>query len=174
MDKRRLREQLKIRRSSLSPADVEALSHQVINRLWDIVDWNNVYSVHTYLPIKTSNEIDTTPLIRAAWQLRPDIKFASTDPVSLETKWLDNQMKPAKQVPDNFQYGLMVVPMLGFDASGNRLGWGSAFYDNFLATQTQAFVVGLCYEYGHLPKIPRESHDVPLNFIVTEKTVYKF
>ena len=65
---------------------------------------------------------------------------------------------------------LIVVPLLAFDESGHRLGYGHGFYDRYLKT-AQCTKVGLAYEAQMCGKLPHEAHDVPLDYIVTEKRI---
>lgn len=70
------------------------------------------------------------------------------------------------RVPD-----VVVVPMVGFDPSGARLGYGGGFYDRTLAGLPDALVVGLALDAQQVPQIPRGPHDVILPWIVTDKGV---
>ncbi len=140
-----------------------------------VIDWQVIQSIHTYLPIIGNNEIDSLPLVRLARQLNQDIKIATWDSAtaSAKAKWLSPDLKLLKEVPANFQYGLIIVPVLGFDSHGHRIGYGGGFYDEFLAGQQHALIIGLCYEFGHSTKLPNEPHDVPMNFVITEEKIYK-
>lgn len=174
MDKARLRKKAKFQRQALSADQTKNLSRSITNETWEIVDWPKIHSIHSYLPITQNNEVDTLPLLQAARQANPNIKIATTTHPGLETFWLDINFKPLKKVTDNFQFGLVLVPMLAFDKAGYRLGYGGGFYDRFLAGQNQALVVGLCYELGHLTKLPHDEFDIPMHVVVTEKSIYKF
>lgn len=66
----------------------------------------------------------------------------------------------------------LIVPLLGFDADGYRLGYGSGFYDTWLAqTQPRPFCIGLAYDDASLPSIRPQAHDVPMDMIVTDLRV---
>lgn len=70
---------------------------------------------------------------------------------------------------------LVLVPLLGFDASGTRLGYGGGYYDRTIAALARKpFLVGLAFAAQELPAIPRETHDVPLDAVVTEEGVRFF
>ncbi|UWQ17194.1 5-formyltetrahydrofolate cyclo-ligase [Jannaschia sp. M317] len=71
------------------------------------------------------------------------------------------------RVPD-----VLIVPMVGFDASGGRLGYGGGFYDRTLAGMENALVVGLALEAQRLQAVPREATDIPLPWIVTDRGVF--
>lgn len=61
----------------------------------------------------------------------------------------------------------VLVPGLGFDFSGARLGRGKGFYDRYLENQ-QALRIGLAWTEQIVEKIPVEGHDCHMDFIITE------
>ena len=68
---------------------------------------------------------------------------------------------------------MLIVPLVGFDDDGYRLGYGGGFYDRTLeAMQPRPFCLGVGFELGHLPTIHPLPHDIPMNAIVTEKGFY--
>mgnify|MGYP001394508058 CR=1 FL=1 len=72
---------------------------------------------------------------------------------------------------------LMIVPMLMFDRKFFRLGYGGGYYDKIIIKlkkhfQKQNFffiTIGLAYSAQEINKLPREKHDMNLDYIVTEK-----
>ena len=68
---------------------------------------------------------------------------------------------------------MLIVPLVGFDDEGYRLGYGGGFYDRTLeAMDPRPFCLGVGFELGHLPTIHPLPHDIPMNAIVTEKGFY--
>jgi 5-formyltetrahydrofolate cyclo-ligase len=64
---------------------------------------------------------------------------------------------------------ILIVPLLGFDEAGFRLGYGGGYYDRTLAAmRPRPFTIGAGYEIGRLPTIYPQPHDVPMDVIVTE------
>jgi 5-formyltetrahydrofolate cyclo-ligase family protein len=64
--------------------------------------------------------------------------------------------------------------VLGWDGAGYRLGYGGGFFDRTLAAMPRRpRVVGLGYELQYLPTIHPQAHDIPLDFIVTERGVHR-
>ena len=64
---------------------------------------------------------------------------------------------------------LLLVPLLGFDASGYRLGYGGGYFDRTLASyQVKPKTIGVGFEIGRMPTIDPQPHDIPLDMIVTE------
>jgi 5-formyltetrahydrofolate cyclo-ligase len=74
------------------------------------------------------------------------------------------EMRPA--APGDWQ--LTVVPLLGFDRAGYRLGYGKGHYDKLLAG-LDCPAVGVAFAGLELPALPHEPHDIPLDLIVTER-----
>ena len=70
---------------------------------------------------------------------------------------------------------LLLVPCVGFDADRYRLGYGGGYYDRTLAAWPVAnkpVTIGIAYEVGRLHALPRESHDMPLDAVITETSLY--
>jgi 5-formyltetrahydrofolate cyclo-ligase len=68
---------------------------------------------------------------------------------------------------------VLFLPVVGFDAQGNRLGMGAGYYDRFLAG-TRPLLVGLAYACSRITDLPALPHDVPLDAIVTETGIEYF
>ncbi|WP_299343580.1 5-formyltetrahydrofolate cyclo-ligase [uncultured Maritalea sp.] len=73
-------------------------------------------------------------------------------------------------VPD-----VMVLPMLGFDANGNRLGYGAGFYDRTIdQIEKPLILVGYAFSAQEVDVMPAEPHDKPLDMVVSEAGVRRF
>jgi len=74
---------------------------------------------------------------------------------------------------------LVFVPLVGFDATGMRLGMGAGYYDRafaFLRLRSRWLhprLIGLAYSFQQLPHIEGEPHDVRLQGVITEKGAIK-
>lgn len=83
-------------------------------------------------------------------------------------------LAPAELAP-RAEPDVIIMPLLGFDSQGTRLGYGGGYYDRTLATMTKRpRLVGLAFAAQELEHIPRDAHDVPLDTIVTEAGVRHF
>jgi 5-formyltetrahydrofolate cyclo-ligase len=70
---------------------------------------------------------------------------------------------------------LILVPLLGFDGKGTRLGYGGGYYDRTIAAlEKKPLLVGLAFSAQEFDEIPREAHDVPLDAVITEEGVRFF
>ena len=68
----------------------------------------------------------------------------------------------------------VLLPMLGFDDAGYRLGYGGAFFDRTLAAiAVKPVVIGIAYELAHLDTIYPQPYDIPMDWVVTERCVYR-
>jgi 5,10-methenyltetrahydrofolate synthetase len=66
----------------------------------------------------------------------------------------------------------LLVPPVGFDTQGYRLGYGGAFFDITLAAMTpQPLKIGVAFEVSRIPTIYPQPHDIAMDFIVTENGV---
>ncbi len=78
-------------------------------------------------------------------------------------------MQPAQ--PEDFD--LVIVPGVAFDPTGNRLGYGAGYYDRFLPRlRPKTPTVAACFDLQMVDSVFPAAHDIPLDFIVTESSVY--
>lgn len=64
---------------------------------------------------------------------------------------------------------VLLVPLIGFDHAGYRLGYGGGYFDRTLAvTAPKPLTIGIGYELGRLETIHPQPHDIPMDAIVTE------
>lgn len=72
---------------------------------------------------------------------------------------------------------VVLLPLVGFDATGNRLGRGAGHYDRalqFLQDKTikKPYLIGIGYEFQRINKLPTDAWDISLQLVVTEKQIY--
>ncbi|MCB8882467.1 5-formyltetrahydrofolate cyclo-ligase [Acidisoma cellulosilytica] len=100
------------------------------------------------------------PLVFRLWRpgdaLLPG-RFGTSHPDGLE-------VKPA----------ILLMPLLGFDRFGNRLGYGGGFYDRSLAQLPGALRIGCAFAAQEMPLVPTGPFDQKLNAILTETGVRAF
>lgn len=69
----------------------------------------------------------------------------------------------------------VILPGVGFDRRGGRLGYGGGYYDRFLPKLRPDVVkIAVAYELQVLPEVPLEPHDTKLDALVTEAGVWRF
>ncbi|WP_300032193.1 5-formyltetrahydrofolate cyclo-ligase [uncultured Roseobacter sp.] len=137
--------------------------------------------VSGYMPIRT--EIDPLPAMEEASAhgvvgvpvisaAGLPLKFARWEPgAELEPRAFGARV-PVR--PVFFEPEIVIVPLVAFDASGGRLGYGGGFYDRtleLLRSRRATLAVGFAYEAQQADTLPLEPTDQPLDLIVTEKRV---
>ena len=182
--KEKLRQDLLKWRKNLEDSFVRQATAKIQTNCIKLLKELNPQSIHTYLPMPKFNEIDTWPIIRELEHSKIDIavplmrnnEIRSAKITSL-TKFKKTGEGPPEPVnptfmPDDNTFNVVLVPLIGFDKSGYRLGYGKGHYDKFLAGLT-AIKIGLAYSEIEIESLPREPHDVPLDYIITEEKILK-
>lgn len=83
-------------------------------------------------------------------------------------------MQPAPECAsaDPEEIDLIVVPGVGFDFSGRRIGYGKGFYDRALhKLESSGKLVAFCYELQLVDSLAAEKHDVNMDRIITERRI---
>ncbi|MGC1502802.1 MAG: 5-formyltetrahydrofolate cyclo-ligase [Sulfitobacter sp.] len=131
-----------------------------------------------FMPIRT--EIDPTPamaeatahgvvgvpVIEAAGQ---PLKFAEWGPDSVMVAGAFGAMIP--ETPRFFEPEILIVPLLAFNKTGGRLGYGGGFYDRtleMLRAKRPTLAIGFAFAGQEVDDLPLEETDQPLDLIVTE------
>jgi 5-formyltetrahydrofolate cyclo-ligase len=132
------------------------------------------------------SEVATDALIRRAWSegkrvlipttakgfARPGFTSYLPQDRLIRTSYGPLELEPRKVHLHAGQIDLILVPGLGFDEEGYRLGYGGGVYDRLLKKAPKARHVGLFFDLQRLHALPRERHDRPLEAVVTDKGVF--
>ncbi len=170
MDKEYVRLELLKALSSLGPEKIQSLSFSLTNQLIKLFKKFPELSGEigaAYMPLKAEVAPVYQELLKAvplclAYPVMLDgaMGFAIPDGMPRGGIWLSPPFKPV--APHWF-----LVPGLGFDLSGARLGRGKGFYDRYFQDK-KSLKIGLCWSGQMLEKIPVEKHDSHMDMIVTE------
>jgi 5-formyltetrahydrofolate cyclo-ligase len=76
-------------------------------------------------------------------------------------------MEPKEDCQTDNNLDVILVPTVGIDSTGVRLGYGHGFYDKFLA-ENKITTISLTLEKQIIKKIPKSEHDVLMDWILTE------
>ena len=82
-------------------------------------------------------------------------------------------MEPVETNPIDWEEALVLVPGVAFDRQGSRMGYGKGYYDRFFEGKTDCVKVGVAYELQVADQLPTEENDLPMEYLVTEKGVWK-
>lgn len=147
-------------RQSIPIADRISAETAVLERLKSRINWSGVHQVHVYSTREATGEFPTHQVI--------DHIRNSLSGISL-TVGSTSQHAPIPTA----SYDVIIVPVVAFDNSCHRIGYGGGWYDQFLKDQPEAIKIGLAFEVQKVNKVPAESHDIPLDMIITEGQVYR-
>jgi len=177
--KNQLKESILEKRNSLSREEILEKSEKIKSNLFNLqyykhsktamffVSFNS--EVHTHDMIKESLKNKTVILPKVAQhEIEPSVvidfdnlipgKFGVLEPIEA--------MKIAHKNID-----LVLVPGIVFDKEGHRVGYGFGYYDKFLRKMPKAVKIGLAFDFQIVDKLPKETHDVPVDMVVTEKMI---
>jgi len=185
-EKRKLRESMSARRDSLEVGRRESLSDRVALHLTSMMAFRQAERIMMYASFRS--EVDTWRLIRRTAAGGKDVFLPRTDvrrrelvPVRVELRrgCLEGLVQGPYGIPEPggpetapCLLDMVCVPALAFDRMGYRLGYGGGFYDRFLdRLRPETVTVGLSYGTQLIECAPRDDHDLPVDFVVSDEGV---
>lgn len=161
------------------------IEKELTNRLLDSSQWQLAEVIG--ITISQPLEWNTEKIIKAGWQENKTIVVPKCDPKlkhlhfykftsydDLEVVYYDlREPIPTKTVEfSKHAIDLLIVPGLIYDEKGYRIGFGGGFYDRFLQDYTGT-TLSLAAEFQIYDDIPIETHDIPVEHIITNKRQIK-
>ncbi len=183
MNKSDLRKVMLLKRKSMNIGEVENYSKSIFESLKS----TNILNHSTILAYSDfKNEVITKDIIKYLLENKREVYLPRCD-ISTKT------FVPVKISGENFLgktnvYGICepadevdiinankidcaIIPGIVFDINGNRIGFGSGYYDKFLNDNPSVYKIGLCYEFQLIENIVPDEFDIPMDMIITEKRV---
>jgi 5-formyltetrahydrofolate cyclo-ligase len=175
-------------RLALSDSEHNQLSQSLCNNFFASFDLSLISTVHIFLPIISKKEPDTRLIIDRLKAEFPHIRIAIPK-INGETDIISYYFENNQQAKENKwgipepQYGeitpvekidLVIVPLLAFDLTGHRVGYGKGFYDRFLKQCKQdCKKIGFSF-FDPVHKISDiTSDDVILDTFITPSRFFK-
>lgn len=182
-----IRQQMRAHRRELSAAVQYRAARRVCHQALRLPGVAQARSVALYLP--NDGELDPRPLMRALTlrgvacylpvlhrhrpgrlqfaRWRPGMRFHCNRFRIPEPAYAPRREATALDV--------ILMPLVAFDQSGNRLGMGGGFYDRTLAPRrNRAILIGLAHATQYYPGLPAQPWDVPLDGIITDRGLRRF
>lgn len=183
MDKNTLRGILLQKRAEIPREDQKKFDRDIAMGIIDSPLFKNASMLLIYAPLE--NEINLLPLAHAARKRGIPVAFPRCDKetntmqfyVLPEGKKLSPGAYGIPEPPEDAplccpdEHALCVLPALSYDLLGNRIGYGKGYYDRYLAT-FPGVTVGAAYATMLLRSVPTEAHDLPVDWLFTERGVY--
>lgn len=151
-------------------------------------NWGHMESVGNFYPIEKHNEPNSLLLANYLKYILPSIIIAypriAQDGSSMEffeetESFIENKWGIIEPMPIHPLYleqmDAILVPMLGFDLTGQRIGFGKGYYDRYFENQpNNCLRIGISY-FDPIPKlIDTHQFDVPLTHCITPSHIYEF
>lgn len=185
LKKNALREQMRAARKAISKADKEKKDKAIISHLKQSSAYQKARSILFYCPFdgeasllellneeleKKEKKIILPAMAGSEMSLREISSLRELQPGKY------GLLQPEKNSPEipPAAIDLVLVPGTAFDTQGNRLGFGWGNYDRLLGrlqASGSLTAIGIAFQEQLLKNIPAESHDVPLNIIITDRGV---
>lgn len=188
--KQQLRNELRARRRTLNPTQQMQASLFLLRHLMQVPQFLRARNVALY--IANDGEIDPEPIARQLWKmekhcflpvLRPDKRrdlwFVEYTPGALLTKNRFGIPEPDFRTQHKMSAQLLdvvLMPLVGFDRNGARLGMGGGFYDATFAFKQKKntgkpALIGLAHACQQVESLATDTWDIPLFAIVTDREI---
>lgn len=180
MQRQVLRKEMGDRRASLSALQIETYSNLIAGKLMELEPLISARNIMGFASVR--NEVDLRPFLQGQADLGKTILLPRVEKdgglAAVEfSSWESTRLGAfgiAEPVGSDFplaKIDAVIVPGLVFDAYGYRLGYGKGYYDRFLKLLPKStFICGVCYEFQVVDNIIPNDEDVPMHWIVTEKS----
>lgn len=188
--KQHLRTRMRAVRQALPETAREARSQAIITQIVALPVFQDCRSLALFWPLLDRGEVDLRPLdaqARAAHKAiyypfleKRDGKRISglrrVDHTSELAAHGQRFFEPPANAPVALRgdIDLLILPALAVDEAGHRLGYGMGFYDSLLPDLCPpAATLVVAYDSQLLCELPREEHDVPCQWVVTDRRVLR-
>jgi len=161
--------------------NLRAWDERAFNNLFEAEFWKNARVIFLYYGVGT--EPDTRPIIERALAEGKTVSLPLTEKNGImsarEVTSLEGLLPGTFSIPEPSydmrevtpeETDLVIVPGASFDRQGGRLGKGGGYYDRFLL-KTGAVKAAVFREALLMDKVPMESHDIPVDYLVTDEKV---
>ncbi len=183
MNKLNLRKAMLLKRKSMSKDDAERCSKSIFEKLisTNILNFSNILAYSNF-----KNEVITRDIIKYLLKNKREVYLPKCDvntktfvPIKISSENFLNKTnvygisEPADEdgIISTDKIDCAIIPGIVFDTKGNRIGFGSGYYDKFLNNNPSVYKIGLCYEFQLTENIITDEFDIPMDMIITEKRV---
>lgn len=186
-----LRGELVRRRTGLPADEVARVASRISRRLWRLGVLARCRRLACYVAVR--QEAGCGDVITAAWSRGREVylpvlraRELAFAPYRPGTRMVRNRYGIPEPAADGMDWcrsarlDVVLLPVVGFDLSGTRLGMGGGYYDRtfrFLLHRQRwhrPWLIGIAYDFQRVDALPRRCWDVSLDAVVTERHVYEW
>jgi len=174
--KKALRREIKALKKEISPRERHIRSEMIMKKVENHPAFASARTVFIFWSM--DDEVDTRDLIKK-WADRKRFILPAVNGNELHLKEFTGIQKlvsgatyeipepEGKPFIDYDDIDLAIIPGVAFDRDNNRLGRGKAYYDKTLhRLKGKAELIGICYDFQLVDKVPTEPHDVKLDGVI--------
>jgi 5-formyltetrahydrofolate cyclo-ligase len=184
LDKTAFRQRLQTARKNLDPETRQRADGQITDALLGLPAWKNARTVGCYVALP--DEAQTLNILQAGLKtgkiLAAPVVTRKSEPLQFYQLASPQDLQPGPMgilqpprdhllLPENLD--LLIVPGVGFDLLGQRLGYGGGYYDRYLS-YFQQMTVALAYDLQVVDRLPATPHDRKVQILLTETRVLHF
>jgi len=179
-EKAALRKHLLEKRDSISFDLMEIHSEKIVSKLMKTKIISEAKSIGCYYSI--GSEVQTVDLITRLLDEKKSVSLPVISNSAMSFRIIEDILKLEKNefdIPepkDNAiiqeKHDVILIPCVGLDNEGNRIGYGQGFYDKYLEGDN-AIKIALSYSKQIVKSIPVSDNDIKMDWIITEKDVIK-
>ena len=179
--KNSIRQILRHRKEAMMPENRLEKSKRVCYHIMTLIQDGETVMVYT----SKEKEVNTTPLITKLFENGNPVivPIIVKDDISLRLSYLRDF---SVLVPSTFgvpepigneilatgeNVDTIILPMLGFDRTGGRMGYGAGYYDRFLAKNQKVRKIGIAFACQEYDNLPVDGNDIPMDYIITEEGI---
>lgn len=188
MNKKTLRDLYLSKRKTLTTHELQSRNALIFEKVSALVIPGTAKkNLHIFSSIPAQFEIDTWPIIEWFQQQGHQVVlprvvgkrklthhlFENREKLKVSRWGIPEPDSPYKVDPQIID--MVFIPMICFDRTGNRIGYGGGYYDTFLnQTRSDCLKIGLCLTppLDHIPYA--EAHDIKLDRCITHLKEYRF
>ncbi len=187
-----LRRTLRAKRKALSHAEQRAAANRLAANIAGVRLFLVSRRIACYLP--HDGEIDPGKIMQRIWRMGKTCYLPVLPRLSRDRLWFAKALPgmkmtrnrygilepavPARELVRAKELDLILMPLVGFDRNGNRLGRGGGFYDRSLQYlhgrlhRNKPRLLGLAHDFQRVETLDPDPWDIPLAGIVTDKAIY--
>jgi 5-formyltetrahydrofolate cyclo-ligase len=176
-----LREQKKAIRADIPAGQRREMSEKITEFLLDmLLDYDTVLvyvskepEVNTFSLISHLLERGTRVVVPIIQRHDHSLRFSFLNDLSCLKLSTFNVPEPiGNEIPaDPKEIQVAVIPLIGFDEHGNRLGYGAGYYDRFLEKYPRLMKIGIGFACQETETVPTNRFDITMDYIVTEEGI---
>ncbi len=179
--KDKLRKELKKKLTTLTSKDRNLNSIKINTNLNLLLTKLNIQTLCVFIPTSNEPDLNIDELLKKHDSvycpkfIKSSYNYSKIKHISELTMGKYNILEPRQSMPLSDDYLkskniIFLVPLVGFDNQGNRIGYGNGYYDRLLANVTGP-KIGICFSFQETPAIITDPHDKNLDYIITENKI---